>query len=361
MSLITNKHDISLSVAVMLITSDYDYDPRPNSVSATTLLKPMRALALNKLCKDKLVSEIDVTDLVASSTGSAVHNQLENTWLNPNKVKSALEKLGYASSEVLVNPEGLSQVRAQPNAAVVFVEKRSELAIKIRDIEFILTGKFDMVLQGKLEDLKNTGSFKVSKTLKEEESYQELYDRITPDNEAEMIELIKESCPSIWEYAMQGSIYRLLNPLIITESFMSIQFIIKDFMKGKVGQAFYPEINPFQFDIDLFSPEATLAWCTEQLENLINLNMDNLPLCTDNELWRDSAKVKVYKDTTSKRALPKGTFDTYAEAENFSTKRKVPGDIRVIPSVPRRCAYCNVKAVCDQYEKFIIEGLITEE
>jgi len=351
---ITNNHDIALSIAVMLCTDDYDHDPRPNAISATSLLQPLRVLALKSVHSTKLTGDIDVTQLVASSTGSAVHNQLENVWLNPNKVKAGLAKLGYENVNVLVNPSK-QQLQDNPKATLVYVENRSELQLG----DFTITGKYDMVMAGKLEDLKNTGSFKVVKTLKEEQQYQDLYDRMTPNNGVEILNLMKEHCPSMFDYAMQGSLYRLLNPDIIKEDFMSIQFIIKDWMQFKAVQDFYPEVNPYQLDIDLFDPSTTKQWVMEVITNLKDILTTNvLPFCTDSELWRNPPEFKVYKDIKSKRALPKGTFDNIASAQNFSDARKVPGDIRLIPSVPRRCNYCQVREVCDQYEEFIKTGLL---
>jgi len=357
--MITNKHNIALSVALMLVDDTYDHDYRSNAISATGLLKPLRMLALSAKHKDKLQVDIDVTDLVASVTGTAVHTALENVWLNPDKVKRGLAKLGFNKAKVLVNPSD-DDIKSNPDHSVVYVEKRSELKVVIDGVEYILTGKFDMVLEGKLEDLKNTGSFKVIKTLKEMNDYQNIQFKTL--DEHLVVSQTEMYCPSVFEYVIQGSIYKLLNPKIITEDFMSLQYIIKDFMKYKVGQDFYPDVNPYQLDLELFSKEATLAWVKSRLTRLKSIiETDQIPLCTDTDLWRNPALFKVYKDIKSKRALPKGTFETQHEAVEFNSKRKVQGDIRVIPSVPKRCNWCSVKPVCSQYDKFIKDGLIKEE
>ena len=354
--MITNEHNIGLSVAVMLLNNNYDFDHRTNSISTTTLLKPLRALALETMHKSELSNDMDVTSLVASSTGSAVHDKLENTWLNPVKVKSGLAKLGFDHLNVVVNP---TEPVVDKDAVVIYVEKRSEMPLFIDDVKFILTGKFDIVLEGKLEDLKNTIAFKVSKTLAEKDKYETLYDSMTPDNAIGVLDQIEEECPGMFDYAMQGSIYKLLNPDIITEDFMDIQFIIKDFKLWEVGKVNYPDVNPFQLSIDLFHPKLVLQWVTNKLTTLFSIiDTGVLPLCTDTELWRNPPIFKVYKDSKSKRALPKGTFDTDAEAVAFNNSRKVIGDVRMIPSVPKRCNYCNVRQVCEQYDTFVDTGLM---
>ena len=44
----TNKNNIPLSLAVWLVTDEYDYVDKPNYISATSLLKPTRQLVLSK-------------------------------------------------------------------------------------------------------------------------------------------------------------------------------------------------------------------------------------------------------------------------------------------------------------------------
>jgi len=41
-----NVSDVPLALAVFLATDSYDYNPDPNTVSATTLLKPIRQIVL---------------------------------------------------------------------------------------------------------------------------------------------------------------------------------------------------------------------------------------------------------------------------------------------------------------------------
>ncbi len=44
----TNKNNVSLALAVFLMYDNYEYDERPNSISATGLIKPLRQLVLSK-------------------------------------------------------------------------------------------------------------------------------------------------------------------------------------------------------------------------------------------------------------------------------------------------------------------------
>ena len=44
----TNKNNVSLALAVFLMYDNYEHDERPNSISATGLIKPLRQLVLSK-------------------------------------------------------------------------------------------------------------------------------------------------------------------------------------------------------------------------------------------------------------------------------------------------------------------------
>ena len=52
MKKVTNKLGLSLPIAVWCLMDNYNYDERPNSISTTTLLKPIQQIYLGKKCKD---------------------------------------------------------------------------------------------------------------------------------------------------------------------------------------------------------------------------------------------------------------------------------------------------------------------
>ncbi len=45
----TNQSNLPISIAVFLAFRDYDSDPRPNSISVTTLLKSVRQISSDQL------------------------------------------------------------------------------------------------------------------------------------------------------------------------------------------------------------------------------------------------------------------------------------------------------------------------
>lgn len=135
----TNKANIDLPLAVFLMMDKYDYDARPNVISATSLIKPIRqiVLARQNMALDK---QVDILDLVSSRMGSAIHDACEDAWTDPQNIMDACEVLG-------VNPTKLN----------ISAEVRHEKAIG----NYIISGKYDLVLNGHLSDYKSTSCYKV--------------------------------------------------------------------------------------------------------------------------------------------------------------------------------------------------------
>ena len=88
----TNKDNISLPLAVWLMHDSYDYDKRENVISATSLLKPTRALTSIQQNKG-LDKTVDIMNLVSARMGSAIHAIAEEAWIDRDNITRALETL----------------------------------------------------------------------------------------------------------------------------------------------------------------------------------------------------------------------------------------------------------------------------
>ena len=73
----TNQSNLPISIAVFLAFRDYDSDPRPNSISVTTLLKSVRQIVLTSRLPPE-GKPTDIMGLVPSALGSAVHSRIEH-------------------------------------------------------------------------------------------------------------------------------------------------------------------------------------------------------------------------------------------------------------------------------------------
>jgi len=183
----SNTEKISLSLAVWLAEDTYDHNPDPKHISATGLLKSPKQIILAQrvptpapgTAVDDLILE-DISNRVSSAMGTALHNGIESAWRNG--FQQCLRDLGYPErviERIIVNPE---PEQLKENSIPVYLERRVEKKLG----PFIISGKYDIVIDGQLDDYKSTG----------------VYGYMQGNNDE--------------KYRLQGSIYRWLNPEIIT-------------------------------------------------------------------------------------------------------------------------------------------------
>ncbi len=326
---ITNKHDIHLSMAVFLAHDEYDYDSRENHISATGLLNSPRQIILAHRSNSR-VTETDISDFVPAGLGNAVHDAIEHAWLVGHK--KALRKLGYSETmiaRVKLNPDPSS---VHNTDIPIYLEQRREREI----MNYVISGKYDFVGNGELTDHKTTG----------------VYSYMMKTNEK--------------KYQLQGSIYRWLNPDIITQDTMIINYFFTDWSKlrsmieAKKG---YPQCRSVAHKIPLLSISETEAYIRQKLTTL-NIywlrEEQSLPVCTQEELWQGADVFKYYKNPQKKARATKN-FDTYAEAHARFMKDGSVGVIDEIKGQVKRCEYCNGVSICSQAKQLILDGLLNLE
>ncbi len=320
----TNKHNVSLALAVFLMYDDYDgYDDRDNVISATGLLKPLRQLVLSHQNKE-LLKTVDISDLVASRMGSAIHTGCEQAWTDHDNVVRALRVLG-ASEEAISNVK-INPTDPKPGDTPVYVEQRSEKEIN----DFIVSGKYDLVLDGTLNDYKSTSVWTL------------IY-----DSNAD-------------KYTQQGSIYKWLNPEQITSDYININYIFTDWSAAKARQdpKQYPQQRVLTKKYPLWSTTETEHWIANKLEmyaKLLSFPQEGLPECTDEELWASKTVHKYYKNPTSLTRSTKN-FDDLNDA---LARKGADGNVGTVVTVPgevKACRYCPVVSLCTQAEKNLASG-----
>jgi hypothetical protein len=324
MGVYTNLDNIPLSVAVWLANDDYDHDNRNNHISATGLLKSVRQTVLS-LRVQSSDSAPDVKGLIPSSLGSAIHDNIEHAWVN--NYKESLKKLGYPQRVidlVRVNPkpEELTE-----DTIAVYLEQRSE-----KEIEgFIVSGKFDFIAEGRVEDFKSTSTYSYTAGNKDE------------------------------DYILQGSIYRWLNPDLITDDQMAIQFIFTDWsaMRARTEKdKGYPQSRLQERRLNLKSIPETEAWIKSKLIQIrthLNSKDEEIPECTDKELWRKDPVFKYYKNPEKMSRATKN-FDNIHEANLRMAQDGGVGIIVEQKGTVGACRYCDAFSVCKQKDKYIESG-----
>jgi len=231
----TNKANVSLPLAVWLMHDDYDYDDRPNVISATSLLKPIRALVLKYQYND-INKEVDITDLVSARMGSAIHAIAEEAWLERGNISKALKAMGTSNLDkiFIINPDK----PVKDSEVAVYVEQRHETTVG----DYIISGKYDLVLDGTLSDYKSTSVW----------TY--IYDS------------------NAMKYTQQGSIYKWLAPDRITDNKVSIQFIFTDWSAANAARdSKYPQSRVLTRDYPLWSTDQTENYIKDKLQDVTSL------------------------------------------------------------------------------------------
>lgn len=324
MSKYTNNNNIPLSVGVWLATDNYQNPPDDGKkyISSTGLLKSIRQITLgNRLPESEKTT--DIQGLVASRFGTALHDSIEHAWTKNHK--QAMLNMGYPEAvvnKVRINPEHPLDKGIIP----VYMEQRFYKEVG----NWIVTGQFDFVGDGRLEDFKSTSTFTWVNGTKDD------------------------------DYIMQGSIYRWGRPDIITQDIMAIQFIFKDWAKFKTSDPKYPSAMLMEKKYTLNSVTETEQFIKKKLFQ-IDLHEKtpekDLPQCTPKELWMSQPQYKYYKNPDKLTRATKN-FDTPQEANLRLIKDKSVGV--VIPTVPEptACKFCPSLNICSQGQGYIKSGAL---
>ena len=322
MTTYTNSSSVPLSLAVFLATDNYDHDDTPNVISATALIKPVRQLILAGRVPEDM-SQIQVDEMMPSRMGSAIHDAIERSWKTNHQ--EAMRLLGYPKKiidRVVINPDPDSL----PDGAIpIYLEQRMH-----RDVlGYTISGKFDFIGDGRLEDFKTTSA------------YSWIYH--TNDD----------------KYILQGSIYRWLNPKKITKDEMAIQFIFTDWSKAKAqSDPKYPPRRSMERVFPLMPLQATESFIRQKLELIEKFQHSpeaEIPECTDEDLWRSAPVFKYYKNP-AKMSRSTKNFETKPEAYIRLAEDGNVGVVVEKPGEVTACKYCSAFPVCTQKDRLIVAG-----
>lgn len=318
----TNQTNLPTPIAVWLAHDTYD--KAEAGLSATSLMKPTRQIILTKRVPEGQ-GIVDVASLVKSRMGTAIHDAIERAWISP-KLPETLASLGVVEKvikRVVVNP-----------VLRLFNKPTYPIYMELRETKEVLgtkiSGKYDFIEDGHLFDFKSTGTFS--------------YTSGSKDN----------------DYVMQGSIYRWLNPDIITDEFMSICFIFTDWSKVRYlsDPRNYPPAQILAQKYKLLPVEQVQVFVENKVKE-INFYSDKpeseLPLCTDKELWRKPDVYKYYKNP-QKTAKSTANFETLGEANQRYLDDGAVGIVKLVKGGVSACTYCSAFTMCTQKDKLIESG-----
>lgn len=317
MSTYTNHSNLPLSVALWLCHDSYDHDDRINHLSATALLKPLKQLILSARV-DGEANRPDVVGMIPSRIGTAIHDGIEHAWIH--HYKDNLKKMGIPQrviDRVVVNPESVGE-----DDIPVYLEQRAEKEID----GYVISGKFDFIGEGRVEDFKTTS----------------VYTYINKTNDE--------------KYIWQGSIYRWLNPEKITRDEMAIQFIFTDWSGARSRETNYPNARTMEHRLPLKSLAETEMFIKRKIgliKKYWNANEEDIPECSDEDLWRKADVWKYYKNPANTKRSTKN-YDNATEADIRANLEG--GIVKHIPGEVVACRFCDGFPECKQKDKYLASG-----
>lgn len=311
MSQYSNNNGIDLIFIPWLINDEYDHNPDPLHFSATDFNRSIRQTVLKRRL-DSTEHPRELSSLVASRIGTAIHNAIEQAWKDPKLVDTALEMFGYPKfvrERIQVNPEDPSTEYA------VYLEQRTSKPLG----KYTVSGKYDMVIMGRVTDFKSTSAFQVRKMSSKD------------------------------SYILQGSIYRWLDPVRITDDIMNVGFIIKDWSQGQVFSDNYPATAAPTATLpllDLAETELRMVNHLALLEKYMDAPDAEIPHCTPEEMWQDPPAYKYYANP-EKLGRSTKNFTTYTEAM-IHQQTQGKGIVLTVESPRVGCNYCDARDTCGQ-------------
>lgn len=295
-----------------LMTSGYDRERTRGErvISATSLLKPVKSLILSSRLEQEDIPETDLTDMAASRIGTAIHDSIERAWIDEEVRQKNMEVLNESSNVEVIS------------------EKRTSREL----CGWAVTGKFDLVVNGRLADIKTTSVI----------SYM--------------------SGSRVDDYIKQCSVYRWLNQELITDEEFDILYVFLDWARSGGYKEGYPASRVMKQSYKLMSLEDTELMIKQKLNELneyFSEPEENIPPCSPSELWCTDSVYKYYSDKNKTGGRSLKNFKTFEEAEMFrlDRARKDPDGIVIhVPGTPRRCAYCESRFICRQGKENLLNG-----
>lgn len=328
----TNNFNVPLSLALWLVDDGYDHAAlsAPDTYSVTELLKPTKQIVMKrKMMAMDIEVQTDLVSLVSSRLGQATHDSIEKAWRSSikqalvNKDYRKLELIGitkFVADKILIDPE---DSELQYDSIPLYMEQRNTKKIG----KFTVSGQYDFNFDGQLEDFKTTKTYSWSTSLNDH------------------------------HYIMQGSIYRWLDPHRITSDTTKISFLFTDWSAKELGRVGYPAA---QVQSKLFNLESTfkiqmfLEKKLKEIDYLLDRPEEEIPECSDDDLWKSPDKFAYFKNPESSRATR--VFDSLPEALNLQSKNAGVGKIEIRAGEVKACRWCAAFPICKQKDRYLRDG-----
>ena len=321
MTKMTNITGIGLPLAVWLASDDYDFSPDHRSISATSLLKPVRQILLRERLTKETQETPDITDFIAPRLGTSIHDGIEKAWVK--HYQSSMRKMGHPQhviDRIRINPTP-EELKKSNEILPVYLEQRGSKDFK----DYSISGKFDMVIDGELHDFKTTSVYT----------------------------MIKGS--SDQNYCLQGSLYRWIHQDKITSDYITINFVFTDWQRSMArSQDNYPDQRVAEHRVKLMSLDETETWIRDRIR-ILEAHADKpeaeLPLCSDSDLWRSPPVWKFFSNPAKTDGRCTRRFDTKTEAYAHQAQAG-KGVVIEEKGKVKACSYCPAFTICSQKDLY---------
>lgn len=336
MKRMTNNAGIDLAVALWLAYDDYDYVDKPNYISVTSLIKPPRQIILRERVEKIAIENpeaaipVDIIDRFKSRLGQSLHTGVEESW--KHHYRTSMQKLGYPKR--VIDMVRINPVSEEPDTIPVYTEQRVERIVEVAGEQFVVGGKIDLIIEGRLRDVKSTTVFGYTNR------------------------------SGIGQWQLQGSLYRWLNREKIHHDEFLVQYLLVDWIRSYAGRdpSYPPHAAPVR-SVKLMGVEETDKWVRDRLQLLTQLRdapEASLPECSDEDLWRTSPQYKYYSNPDKTTGRSTKNFDTEQEA-NSHRAEKGKGVVITKPGVVKACNFCPCAPICSQYQRLLAAGDIASD
>ena len=310
---VTNNHNLPMSIARWLETDAYDYDPRRNARSASTLIKSPKKAKLSRMTvlDPNIDASWDVMDMLGARRGTAIHDAIENA------AKSLIAE-----------------------GADIIQELRLEHELEVDGVAYIITGKFDSVENKVPMDWKTESTYGWGDPVK------------------------------LRERTLQLSIYAWLchrNGIPCSSTLGKFVSVFQDWSRVAAKAAIdNPEKYPAQpimpVRIPLMSRDAIEAWMRDQIRTERDMVNPNDVMCTREDLWLKEAVWSYFTKAENKRATK--NFEGPTAAMDANVWKQSKGGVGIIKEKPQKakaCSYCLGRFNCNQFEILKSQGMIDDD
>ena len=136
---------------------------------------------------------------------------------------------------------------------------------------------------------------------------------------------------------------------------MAIQFVFTDWSAARSFESSYPSSRTLEYRLPLKSVAETDQYVRQRLRDIktyLNAPDEQIPECSDEDLWRTKPVWKYYKKPGAKRATK--NYDNPAEAHTRQITEG--GEVKEVKGQVKACKYCEAFPVCAQKDRLIASG-----